>query len=206
MKRDFDTAAATWDDNPARVAITRRVSEAMIAQLPLAPGMKLLDYGCGTGLVTLALQPQVGEIVAADSSAGMLAALRGKIESSGLPNVRTLPVDLEAEDLAEGGFDVIVSSMTLHHIQQADLVVRKLAQALVEGGLLAIADLDAGSEAFHPDNTGVMHYGFGVDRRQEMFQAAWLREIRTVEAARFERPGADGVLREFRILLTIGRR
>jgi ubiquinone/menaquinone biosynthesis C-methylase UbiE len=200
-KRDFDAAAANWDSNPHRVALARQIAEAIAREVPLEPHMKLMDYGCGTGLVTLALQPCVGEVVAADSSAGMLEALRKKLDTAKIDRVRTLQIDLEPQDMPEDDFDVIVSSMTLHHIQQAELVVRKLAESLVEGGWLAIADLDGDSEAFHHDNTGVMHFGFDVDRRQELFQQAWLKEIRTVEVTRMKRDTG-----EFSILLTVGRR
>lgn len=201
VKRDFDSAAANWDDNPYRVALARQTAEAIACEVPLEPHMKLMDYGCGTGLVTLALQPYVGEVVAADSSAGMLEALRGKLDEAQMDRVRTLQLDLERQDMPEQDFNVIVSSMTLHHIQQAESVVRKLAESLLEGGWLAIADLDGGSEAFHNDNAGVMHHGFDVDRRQELFQQAWLKEIKTVEVTRMRRDTG-----EFSILLTVGRR
>lgn len=200
-KRDFDSAAATWDDNPQRRALAQQIAEAIAGAVPLRTDMRLMDYGCGTGLVTLALRPFVGHAIAADSSDGMLQALAAKVQASGLTNVEPVRLDLEHEDWQGPSFDVIVSSMTLHHIQSAALVVRKLADMLVEGGTLAIADLDAGSERFHDDNSGVMHHGFSADQRQELFQQAWLREIRTTEAARIRKPDA-----EYHVLLTVGKK
>lgn len=199
-KRDFDTAAATWDENPQRRALALSVAEAVVAAVPLRPDMRLMDYGCGTGLVTLALHPYVGHVVAADSSTGMLQALSGKLQASGITNVEAVLLDLEREDWQGPAFDVIVSSMTLHHIQNAALVLRRLADMLVEGGTLAIADLDAGSEGFHDDHTGVMHHGFSAAQRQELFQQARLREITTIEAARVLKPDA-----EYPVLLTVGK-
>ena len=200
-KRDFDSAAATWDDNPHRRALARSVADAIVKAVPLRPDMRLMDYGCGTGLVTLALQPHVAHLVAADSSEGMLHTLGNKLQAAGITNVEPVRLDLERDDWQGLPFDVIVSSMTLHHIARVDLLVRKLAGMLVDGGYLAIADLDAGSEGFHADHTGVMHHGFGVAERQELFAQASLTEIRTIEAARVQRPGAV-----FPVLLTVGKR
>ena len=201
QKRDFDAAAATWDENPFRVQLTRGVAEALTREIPLRPDMRLMDYGCGTGLISLALQPLVGSVVAADSSDGMLQALTGKLATAHITNVAPVKLDLEREEWTGEPFDALVSIMVLHHIQGVELVVRRMADALVEGGWLAFADLDAGSEDFHEDNTGIMHFGFGIDQRQELLQQAWLREIRTVEALRIPRNG-----KEFPVLLTVGRK
>jgi cyclopropane fatty-acyl-phospholipid synthase-like methyltransferase len=58
-KRDFDAVAASWDQEPRRVKLARDVVEAIRRELPLTPEMEVLDYGCGSGLVTLGLQPFV---------------------------------------------------------------------------------------------------------------------------------------------------
>ena len=200
-KRDFDAAAATWDENPGRVQMTRAVAETIVREIPLQAGLRLMDYGCGTGLVTLALQPYVREVVAADSSEGMLQALTEKLAKAELANVEPVKLDLEQQEWQGEPFDVIVSNMVLHHIQNVELVVRRMAGALVEGGWLAFADLDGGSEDFHADNTGIMHFGFDKDQRQALCQQAWLTEIRTVEALRIPRDG-----KEFPVLLTLGRK
>ena len=200
-RRDFDAEAANWDSNPFRVGLAKTVAEAIQRELPLESRMRLMDYGCGTGLVTLALQPYVREVVAADSSQGMLQALAEKLPGARISNVETVKLDLEQEPWQGEPFDAIVSNMVLHHIQDVELVVRRMAGALVEGGWLAFSDLDGGSEDFRPDNTGIMHFGFDVDQRQELFQQAWRKEIRTVEALRLPKNG-----KEFPVLLTVGRK
>jgi ubiquinone/menaquinone biosynthesis C-methylase UbiE len=200
-KRNFDAVAATWDDNPGRRQVAAAIAQAIRAAVALRPDMTLLDYGAGTGLVTLALQPEVGEIVAADSSEGMLEALRVKLAAAGLTNVRPLHLDLETEDLPSAAFDVIVSSMTFHHLQNPQTVLTKLAAALAPGGTIAVADLDAGSEQFHPDNTGVFHFGFGADQMRAMFTAAGLHDVAVTEAVRIPREARD-----FPVLLTVGHK
>lgn len=89
-KRDFDKEAATWDSNPIAVARAAAVAEAMLRQVRFTPEMDVMDFGAGTGPVTLALQPHVRSITAADTSSGMLAVLKQKADAAGLRNVRTL--------------------------------------------------------------------------------------------------------------------
>ena len=72
-KRDFNKASETWDDNPTRIELARAIADAVLRKIPISKDMDVLDYGAGTGLVTLALQPHVKSITAADSSQGMLA-------------------------------------------------------------------------------------------------------------------------------------
>ena len=61
-KRDFDAAAATWDENPGRVKVAHDVARAIRETVKLMPDLDVLDFGCGTGLLTLQLQPSVGTI------------------------------------------------------------------------------------------------------------------------------------------------
>src|SRR5699024_172845 len=51
----FDGKAATWDDDPDKVRQSGEVAAAMAATVPPTPGIRLLEYGAGTGLVTIAL-------------------------------------------------------------------------------------------------------------------------------------------------------
>ena len=56
----FDRAAAQWDNNPMRVARSKTVAESIRQAVPLRTDMQVLDFGAGTGLLTLALHPFVG--------------------------------------------------------------------------------------------------------------------------------------------------
>jgi len=159
----FDTAAADWDKEQRRVDLAAAIA-AGIAALPLHRQMEAMEYGCGTGLVGLALAPRLGSLVAADSSPGMIAALSDKIAAQGITNVRPLLLDLLSGECPQR-FDLIFSAMTLHHLADVDTILGKLVHCLKPGGILALADLDSEDGSFHRDNPeGVMHHGF--DRAQ----------------------------------------
>ena len=72
----FDEAAVVWDEDPDRIEMARAIASAMIRELRPEGNEIALDYGAGTGLISLELRGHVKRIVAADSSAGMLNILR----------------------------------------------------------------------------------------------------------------------------------
>ena len=204
-KRDFDAAAATWDDNPGRVALMGKVADALMDRVAIDSETAVLDYGAGTGLVTLALAAQAGSVCAADGSAGMLAKLREKAEATGLGHVTTLLLDLENQPPPSRRFDLIVSTMTLHHIAGAKGVIKKLAGLLNDGGSLAIADLDIDNGEFHTDPTGVHHNGFEREQIKSYFRDAGLIDITDSTAHAFTREVTGKGMRPFSIFLVTGR-
>lgn len=181
QRRDFDKAAATWDV-PRRVQMAQDVAGAIGVHLKKGQAIDALDYGCGTGLLTLALQPLVHSITGVDSSSGMLEQINTKIAEAGLTNVHTAPCNLEQENHLPGQYDLIVSSMTLHHVQKTEPLLAKFYDALKPQGLLCIADLDLEQGRFHGDNTGVFHFGFDREVMQKIFVDTGLAHV-TVETA-----------------------
>ena len=205
-KRDFDSKAATWDEEPRRVALAREVTAAIIREIPFVNGMDVLDYGCGSGLVTLGLQPHVGRIIGADSSQGMLDVLTGKVREQGLVNVSTRLIDLTSQDSLDGDFDVIVSSMTLHHVCDVPALISRFVRSLKPGGWLALADLEAEDGSFHDDPAGVCHHGFERSYLHGVLTDHGCSDIRVVQAAIVHKPRPDGGERLYPVLLAVGRK
>jgi len=205
-KRDFDAKAGTWDEEPRRVQLAREVTAAIEREVPLSPHMTALDYGCGTGLVTLGLQPRVGRIVGADSSRGMLDILARKLQEQGLDNVTIRHIDLASQAQLEGAFDLIVSSMTMHHVCDMAALVSAFVRALRPGGWLALADLEAEDGTFHDDPTGVCHHGFERDYIQGVLIENGCCAVRTVPAATVSKPIPQGGERHYPIFLAVGRK
>ena len=202
--RDFDKVAARWDEHPTRVQLAQDVARAIARAVPLARTMNVLDFGCGTGIGTLQLAPSVGSITGVDSSQGMLDVLNAKVGRQGHTNVTTRR--LEPGDDLSGAYDLIVSSMTFHHIQDVDALLAQFARALKAPGWLGVADLDPEQGEFHDDNTGVFHFGFERDVLRRAFVRAGFADVHDATAAEVVKPTRSGEHKTFSVFLMTGRK
>jgi ubiquinone/menaquinone biosynthesis C-methylase UbiE len=205
-KRDFDIVADTWDEEPRRVKLAEEVSTAMRREVPLTSEMKALDYGCGSGLVTLGVRPFVRHITGADSSRGMLDVLEKKVREQGLNNVKPLLIDLEQLEQVPGSYDLIISSMTLHHVHDVSALITRFVRLLNPMGWLALADLESEDGSFHDNPTGVHHHGFDKDVLRNEFIANGLIDVRIVKAATVNKSSHDGVNHSYPVILAVGRK
>ncbi len=182
--KGFDDEAATWDDDPGHERRQAAVARAIKEAVDLSPRMNALDVGGGTGRLSILLADQVGSVVVTDPSAGMVQVAGERIEAAGLSDrLRAVRADLTVDPLA-GAYDVAWSSMALHHVHDLDGLLRSLAGLLVDGGRLAIADLDEDPEgAFHADKVDFDgHDGFNRQRLAEQLAAAGFVDIGFVDA------------------------
>lgn len=202
----FDARAAVWDNRPHRLKLARGIAAAMDKEEIFAGVGNAMDFGCGTGLLTLELAERVPFVTGLDSSPGMLAELTAKISRTGLTNVGTQLADLARGDAVANSFDLVASAMALHHVADLPTVLRRLFELTAPGGRLALADLDSEGGTFHDDPTGVYHHGF--DREA---LAATLRDIGWIDlasrtATTIEKTLANGTTRPFTVFLITGHR
>ena len=169
---NFDERAKDWDSDPKKVARARAVADAIRKTVPLSKGMKALEYGCGTGLLSFALQQELGEITLADTSQGMLDVLAEKIANAGVTNMRSVRLDLAADPVPVERFDLTYSLMTLHHIHDVKNILSRFCELLVPGGILLVADLDQEDGSFHTDGTTDVHLGFDREHLQKLVEEA----------------------------------
>lgn len=205
-KRDFNKAAAQWDEEPRRVKLAGDVARAVGEEVKLTPEMDVLDFGCGTGLLSLNMQPHVRSVTGVDSSQGMLDVLKAKIEALKLANVEARHVDIDKGEALKGNFGLVTSSMTLHHVRDTGLLLRQFYQIMAPAGHLCIADLDLDGGQFHEDGTGVFHNGFDRKELRQSFEAAGFTEVRDRTAASMVKIVAGGSKREFTIFLMTGQK
>jgi len=193
-----------WDENPGRVKVANDIADTIINSIRLAKDMDVLDFGCGTGLLSLRLIPFVRSVTGIDSSGGMLEVFKSKIKNQKLDNVRANLLDIEKGDVLSGACNLVASSMTLHHIKEIQPLLKQFHQILLPSGMVAIADLDLDEGKFHEDSTGVFHNGFTRDKLRHEFLAAGFTRIKDLTAANITKPIADGTLREFSLFLMTG--
>jgi ubiquinone/menaquinone biosynthesis C-methylase UbiE len=155
----FDSKARQWDDNPLFRERGLKIADAVRQAVPLTRGMNALDYGCGTGLLSFPLKDELGAILMADSSGGMLEVVNEKIAAQGVTNMTTLQLDLLADPAPAQRFDLIVTAMTLHHVPDTDRILHVFHELLAPGGYLCVADLDQEDGSFHGPEVDV-HHGF----------------------------------------------
>jgi 2-polyprenyl-3-methyl-5-hydroxy-6-metoxy-1,4-benzoquinol methylase len=206
MKKDFDKEAQTWDQETGRIKLAADVATAMLMAVPLTAEMDVLDYGCGTGLLTLALQPRVRTVTGADTSRGMLDVLKGKIETQGLTNVATQFIDMGQGMGLTGSYHLITSSMTLHHVADPASLIRQLYERLYPGGYLCIADLDPDDGKFHSQSDGVFHEGFTRSAMGRWFAQAGFGRITETTAATVTKDTPKEGSQSFSIFLVTGMR
>ncbi len=205
-KKDFDKEAAQWDSNPGRVKIASDVADTIIKTINLNKNMEVIDFGCGTGLLTLKLQPHVKMITGVDNSKGMLRMLQNKIEDQKLGNVKALFVDFEKGQQVEGKFDLIVSSMVLHHIPDTAEILKQWFDLLRPNGQVSFADLDTEDGAFHGDNTGVHHFGFDRNKLKQLLVDVGYSDVHDTTATIMTKQTPDQKPRDFPIFLITATR
>jgi 2-polyprenyl-3-methyl-5-hydroxy-6-metoxy-1,4-benzoquinol methylase len=206
VKKDFDQEAATWDEEPRRVRLVQDIATAITQAIKLSPNMDVMDFGCGTGLLTLRLQPFVRSITGVDSSQGMLDVLEAKIEKGHLPNVRSQFLDIDQGDVLTGTYHLIATSMTLHHVRDIKPLLQKFHAALNPAGHLCIADLDLDGGRFHSSNEGVFHSGFDRAELRQSIEDAGFDYVRDMTAAEMVKPLPDGANGRFTVFLIIARK
>ncbi len=205
-KHDFDSEAGSWDKETGRVKGATDIVGAIRKDVVLTSDMDVLDFGCGTGLVTLQLQPFIRSIMGVDGSQGMIDILKQKIEKKNLTNVKTRFFDMEKDGVLEGYYHLIVSSMTFHHIKEVKVLLNQFYHVALPSGYLCIADLDPEKGLFHCDNKGVMHFGFDRDRMRQLFIEAGFDNVRHRTATTVMKPIHDGKMVEFTVFLVTGRK
>ena len=146
--RPLSVEAAGWTDpgqvewyldRVVRLAPRLAAEELLRTVLPSDP-RRLLDLGCGDGrLAALALdaRPSLDHVVALDRSAPMLDSARARFD--GDPRVTVRAWDMADSIASFGDFDVIVSGLAIHHLEdeRKQSLLTEIAQALLSGGLYA---------------------------------------------------------------------
>jgi ubiquinone/menaquinone biosynthesis C-methylase UbiE len=114
----------------------------MLSSAALAPGEKVLDLACGTGLVTLAAAASVGpdgSVLGTDISGQMVAVARQRAIEQQVSNVTFERMDAETLDFPDATFDVVLCSLGLMYVPDPERAVREWRRVLRPGGRVAMA-------------------------------------------------------------------
>lgn len=140
MAQDWDGLAKNWETNPETKQFAQSVLE-QLQQLTQLDGIKVLDFGCGTGQLSQLLSPIVKDIVALDASEEMIEELDKKELANVEPVVDTLSRGLVAQHPAfRGQFDLVVASSVLAFVDDLDSALDISHSLLNYGGFFVHFD------------------------------------------------------------------
>lgn len=102
----------------------------------------MLDVACGTGVVTLTMATAVGpsgNVLGVDLSAGMVASAETRAQAAGILQARFDRMDAEALSLPACSFDLVVCTLGLMYVPDADAALREMCRVLRPGGRAVLA-------------------------------------------------------------------
>ena len=180
----FANKSKTWDTESGSAQTAKGIADLIVKNIKLDDTMEIMDFGAGTGLLSYFIAPHIHKILAVDNSPAMLLEFKSKTFPA---ETEVLEKDLSVENI-DRKVDGIISSMTLHHLEDTRALFSKFYTMLDDGGFIAIADLDSEDGSFHSDNTGVFHYGFDRESLQRIAEEAGFKEVKFDTASTITKP------------------
>lgn len=167
----FDNEAIEWDTK-YRINRAKKIAKEISSYLDGNKISRAMEFGCGTGLISFNLQDKFDEVLLIDLSKGMIEETKKKIEDKNVKNMKTLVKDvLDIE--SENKYDVIYTSMVLHHILNLKDILDKLLKLLKPNGKLIIVELSKDDGTFHNLDEDFNGYnGFEIKELQD-----WVKEV-----------------------------
>jgi len=150
----FEQMAKRYDTEE-RIELAKVIVNEVRPELRNSKSKSLIDYGSGTGLITLELSDFVASILLVDSSKQMLEIAKAKILHKGITNSKVLCSDF-TQETPELKADIVLLSLVLLHIPDTKTILQKLFNILNNGGKLIIIDFDKNDKIYHPK----VHNGF----------------------------------------------
>lgn len=192
MSESWDDYAENWDDNESVISYSQKAYNSLLNIVDIN-GLSVLDFGCGTGLLTEKISKKAKCIVALDSSEKMISVLNSK----GLKNVATIKNELtqsliDTDSNLSEGFDLIVASSALAFVTDYHETLRLLKTLLRSGGVLVQWDW------FKDNDTS----GAGFEKAMietEMRKVGFSECLTTIP---FEMANSDGAMK---VIMGIGK-
>jgi 2-polyprenyl-3-methyl-5-hydroxy-6-metoxy-1,4-benzoquinol methylase len=127
----------SFAENEGLKKLEARRNEKLEKYLPGSD--RILDYGCGTGTLSLRFAGRVKDIDGIDFAAGMIEIAQRKAAEAKVENARFMQATIFDPRLEKGSYDAVLSWGILHLVDDRNLVVKRISELLKQAGLVVSA-------------------------------------------------------------------
>lgn len=174
---DFNTVAQGWDTE-RRIKRAKIVADEILKSIEVNKEHSALEFGCGTGLISFNLCDHFRQITLVDNSQGMIDKLNMKTQDSKIQNMKAYNLDINNDHTKLSNYDVIYTSMAMHHIKDIKECLKILYKLLNNGGYLCVIDLTEDDGSFHKEEKGFDgHNGFNTDELSKVLKEVGFKNI-----------------------------
>lgn len=167
----FDNIAKKYDSEK-QIHLAKKIQDKVKSELQETSDKVLLDYGSGTGLVSLDLAGSVKELYLVDASKEMTEITSQKIKQKELRNAKALEANLLTTELPFKA-DIILISLVLLHVAETQNFLAKLKKQLNTGGKLLIVDFDLNEKITDKR----VHNGFENNYLKEVLESIGFTDV-----------------------------
>lgn len=168
----FEMIARQYDTEE-RMFIAKISSDAMKEYKNEYQDKRMIDFGCGTGLIGLELYEECKEILFIDSSKTMIEVLNDKIDRLQLQNASTLCFDLEEGLPNDLHSDVLVLAQVLLHIPNTKEILERFYEILHKEGTLLLVDFVKNENI----QSKIVHNGFKKEELLELCKEIGFKDL-----------------------------
>jgi ubiquinone/menaquinone biosynthesis C-methylase UbiE len=165
----------------------------ILLEAGLKAGMKVVDFGCGVGLVSRMLAEMVGptgKVIGLDASVEQVEQARIICREAGLKNTAFFAADATNTELSDEWFDLVYCRYLLLHLPDPAACLREMRRVLKPGGMIVVEDGDLATATSLPptalDAFANLFTRLGPTRGVDYSLASRLHQI--VKAAEFPNP------------------
>jgi len=140
----FQEWANDYDTTLGKVKRHHKLLDLVVQRSGIQRNDRILDIGCGTGLLSLKFLAEAEcTITAIDRSSRMLRIFQEKIEKCNLTGkIQCIQKPAEDMDFRSHQFDIVASTVALHHVKFKEPVIEKVYDYLNDGGRFVIGEID----------------------------------------------------------------
>ncbi|KAF2851002.1 S-adenosyl-L-methionine-dependent methyltransferase [Plenodomus tracheiphilus IPT5] len=178
-RKYFDSVSDSYDSKPWWTTVNNKVADTLRSDLPwigipfantddsTVKEVRLLDYACGTGLMTRVFGPYVTQTLAIDISPNMVSSYNSRAASANIPSSTVhavvgdlfdksnpSPTEFSAQEWSN--FDIVTVGFGFHHFEDVVFAAGQLKERLRPGGVLVINDFLEGGDHLDDGKGGIV--------------------------------------------------